>query len=86
VQGHILSIGGRCSNKLDDEEANNTKTNRKCATVRPTLTEPSFYGGVPSLMEKIPNHLANEECATLNTLHLKPSMREQREAQWQAQR
>jgi hypothetical protein len=41
------------------------------------LTEPSsFYGGVPSLMEKIPNHLGKEACATLNTLHLKPSMRE----------
>ncbi len=52
VQGHILSIGGDALNKLHDEEANNTKTKRKCATVRPT----HFHGGVPSLMEKIPNH------------------------------
>jgi hypothetical protein len=60
----------RCSNiKLhDEEEANNTKRKRKCATVRPT----HFHGGVPSLiMEKIPNHLGNEACANFETHYIK---------------
>jgi len=43
--------------------------------------------GVPNLMEKIPNHLGNESmCNFEHIIILNPAMREQREAQWQAQR
>jgi hypothetical protein len=54
---------------------NNTKTYRKCATVRSPHFDRAFDGGVPSLMEKIPNHLGNESMCNFGRPNGRPKDR-----------
>ncbi len=80
---HILSIGGDALTSYMMKKQTTQGQIRKCAT---NCERPTSMVGVPSLMEKIPNHLGNESMCDFEHITLNPAMREQREAQWQAQR